>query len=97
MNFISLEHVGSLYPMEPLQNRFSYAYRVPPSLTQKAVLSQWGFVLTELNGHLAGHHVCPDIHCQLAGFAGTGLFEFLRTGVSPEDFQTGLVLGWKEM
>ena len=55
MNFITSEHIGSLYLVETLKNRFSYTYRTLLSPSQKSALLQHGFVLvTELDGHPAG-------------------------------------------
>ena len=88
MNFITSEHVRSLYPAETLKNRFSYAYRTPLSPSQKSALLRRGFVLvTESNGHPAGRHVCPDTHRQLAGFVGIGLFEW-KSGGPTSNFLT---------
>lgn len=83
MNFITSEHVGSLYPTETLENRFTYAYRTPLNAIQNAVLLRRGFVVvTESIGQPPLHHVCPDVHRQLAGFAGIGLFEWKSGGLT---------------
>ncbi|EDR03853.1 uncharacterized protein LACBIDRAFT_331078 [Laccaria bicolor S238N-H82] len=86
MNFVTLEHIGSLYPVEMLKNRLSYAFRTPLSPSQQSVLLRHRFVLvTESNGHPTGRQGTNLIY-RFTGYLPVHLIvpEFFRTKVYPD-------------